>query len=647
MIVHRLKRTALHNHKDGISVKFLNTISRVGGLLVLAQYASAANSGLFEPYETFTPPTIRTSSPSSIAVADVNNDGRDDMLLTASEDPNYIQSSLFVYYQQADGSLALVGYPFAPAQGWDVSGIAVGDLNGDGLNDVVSGHAGGKLEVFLQTSGGALASPVVYADNGISVSAPVIADMNGDGRQDVVAMIGYFSGNPTFAIFYQQADGTLARTDLGNVLDLFYYAALEVGDLNGDGRADIAVMRSGGGEFDGTPNVLVYPQLTDGTFGEPTGIITVLDGPVESWQRGSADSMDLGDVNGDGRLDIVVGNYTWNGGYYLAVLKQNASGGLDPLVQVPTLAITQARRLEIDDVNGDGRADVVINDVSRMRMGVFLQTATHALAPMEDYATPDQSNGALTPGIDFGDIDSDGLTDVVLADYNYGLTVLRGAGGAPPSPDVAASIVPSTPTVVAGGTLYFNVTAANISALTASGVSLDAQLPSNATFVSAPGCTRTAGALHCEVDALDPGTSRTFRVTLRAKTAGSLTLSVIASSATADSNFANNSAQASVTVTAANLPPIANAGPDRTVKERTTVTLNGTGSRDPEGGALTVSWRQVSGVTVTLRNANTLTPSFTAPRAARNQCFELVFEISVTDYQGARATDRVKISVVN
>jgi hypothetical protein len=624
------------------------TIARVSALLGLAQCAAAANSGLFEPYETFTPPTIRTSSVSSMAVADVNNDGRDDMLLSASEDPNYLQSSLFVYYQQADGSLALTSYPFAPAQAWNVTGIAVGDVNGDGLNDVVSGHGGGKLEVFLQTSSGTLAAPVEYAGNGINVSAPVIADMNGDGRQDVVAMISNFTGNPTLAIFYQQVDGTLARTDLSNVLDLFFYAALEAGDLNGDGRPDIALMRSAGGEFDGTPNVLVYPQLADGTFGNPTSFITVLDGPIEAWQRGTADSMDLGDVNGDGRLDVVVGNYTWNGGYYLAVLKQNASGGFDPLVQVPTLGFTQARRLKIGDVNGDGRTDVVINDVVRMRMGVFLQTETHEFAPMEDYETPDRSNGARTPGIDLGDIDSDGFTDVVLADYNYGLTVLRGTGSGQPSADVVVSVVPSTPSVVAGSSLYFDITAGNVGARAAAGVTLSAPLPVNATFVSAPGCTtETTGTLRCDVGALAPGASRNFRITLRADSEGSLVLSATVSSTTADANAANNTAQSIVTVTAPNLPPIASAGSDRTVKERTNVTLNGTGSRDPEGGSLSVSWRQVSGVAVTLRNANTLTPSFIAPKVPRNQCYELVFEISVTDNQGARATDRVKISVVN
>ena len=78
----------------------------------------------------------------------------------------------------------------------------------------------------------------------------------------------------------------------------------------------------------------------------------------------------------------------------------------------------------------------------------------------------------------------------------------------------------------------------------------------------------------------------------------------------------NNNSTATVVVRNVNQLPIANAGPDQTVNENGTgITLNGTGSTDPDGGSITsYNWVQTAGSpTVTLSGANTATPSFTAP----------------------------------
>ncbi len=97
-----------------------------------------------------------------------------------------------------------------------------------------------------------------------------------------------------------------------------------------------------------------------------------------------------------------------------------------------------------------------------------------------------------------------------------------------------------------------------------------------------------------------------------------------------------------ITVTAPpNSPPVADAGPDQEVNPGDTVTLNGTGSSDPDEDVLTYSWVQDSGPAVTLTGANTAQPTFTAPNGPAT----LVFQLTVTDPDNATDTDTVTIVV--
>ena len=95
-----------------------------------------------------------------------------------------------------------------------------------------------------------------------------------------------------------------------------------------------------------------------------------------------------------------------------------------------------------------------------------------------------------------------------------------------------------------------------------------------------------------------------------------------------------------VTITAQNLPPIANAGPDQTAFRNVRVDLDGSGSSDPESGPLTYSWSQISGPTVTLNAANTVAPWF-IPTALGIHTFRL----NVTDDGGSTASDDVSVTV--
>ncbi|OQX04354.1 MAG: hypothetical protein BWK73_36500, partial [Thiothrix lacustris] len=93
----------------------------------------------------------------------------------------------------------------------------------------------------------------------------------------------------------------------------------------------------------------------------------------------------------------------------------------------------------------------------------------------------------------------------------------------------------------------------------------------------------------------------------------------------------------------ANLPPTANAGADRTINEKTLVTLDGSVSKDSDGTIASYAWKQTAGATVTLAGATTAKPTFTTPDVATNTT--LTFELTVTDNKGATAKDTVSILV--
>jgi len=95
-----------------------------------------------------------------------------------------------------------------------------------------------------------------------------------------------------------------------------------------------------------------------------------------------------------------------------------------------------------------------------------------------------------------------------------------------------------------------------------------------------------------------------------------------------------------------NVQPLANAGADFPADERANVTLNGSGSRDSDGSIASYDWRQMSGQPVTISSADRALATFIAPEVTPAGG-GLVFQLTITDDDGATATDSVTVSIVN
>jgi len=94
-----------------------------------------------------------------------------------------------------------------------------------------------------------------------------------------------------------------------------------------------------------------------------------------------------------------------------------------------------------------------------------------------------------------------------------------------------------------------------------------------------------------------------------------------------------------------NDPPTADAGPDQTVPEKSTVSLDGSNSSDPDDGIKSYLWKQVAGPSVSLSDPQAVQPTFTSPSVEGNTSISLTFELTVTDFGGLLDTDTTVVNV--
>ena len=505
----------------------------IAGMLALVPASAGASDvgTLFEPAIKLTTGVYEEA----VAIGDVTGDGLKDIIV------GYWSSGdgVMVFPQRPDGTFDTpVTYPGVGS--YPLRSIAVADIDRDGRSDVVVA-GGSTVDTLLQQSDGTLTpGPTVGVDR---ASVIVAGDVTGDGVDDLV--VASWSG----AVHVISPDG------VGGLEPTVTYAValngwndLALGDANGDGRTDVVATS---GQIDGIVNVHVLAQTAEGTLA-----------PAVRYEypgtTRSPNGVAVGDVDGDGLAEVVVGFGGNRPNSQLAIFQQDANGGLVPAGIIPTYDIPTG--LHIADVSGDGIGDVLVGHSGWNSLSVHRGQIGGIPGAMERYSS--FIGGTYEPsGFVVDDLDGDGTLDAVAAGCcGYGIGILRGTvvTGTPPPPPppppavadlaVELSTDPSSGSVRRNKWLSAEVVVTNNGDGPAAG-SLRLDHPNQLrphTVNPSSQCSIDGPAVFCSVD-LEPGESATFSVTYRTVARGSGQL-VAEAWVTDDPNLDDNTASAPVYV---------------------------------------------------------------------------------------------------
>ncbi len=313
------------------------------------------------------PEGIVDSTVSSQAVpeiADMNGDGRPDLLLVSSVVEVFLNDGAPMFDNPSRS-----GFTIAPPRS-----VSIDDVNNDGALDVLVANGGPSVSLVLGNGDGTLRPTTRFIEAGEEIHSATLADLNADSRLDLIATD---SGNDDIVVRLGLEFGTfdtIQRYPVGS-----HPTQAAVADFDGDGALDIAV-----GLFGDGLDILFGDGA--GGFAPPVRL------PVANVSVANVRGVTAADVNGDGAPDLVVDTFG------VTLLLGVGDGTFEPLQSFAAPSSGPPGPLKVADLNRDGRVDI----------------ATSSLGSLSPFDRPSRGSvsilfNQLPPSAIAEDLDGDGV----------------------------------------------------------------------------------------------------------------------------------------------------------------------------------------------------------------------------------------------
>ena len=409
------------------------------------------------------------SGPQFICNADLDGDGKPD-LIVANGDSNTVT----IYHNNStpgNVSFSEIASFTMGASGYPI-GVAAGDLDGDGKPDIViSNYYTQTLEFLYNASnpGHILMDSVLSVPSGNYILGASIADLNGDGKPEVIVAC---QGSNLLSVYTNSS--TLGHIAFSNETPILAPAGgspfrVIVADLDGDGKPDLAAANT----YLGT--VSAYLNMT------PAGGAISFAADVDFATGNFPEGLAIGDIDGDGKPDLVIAN---NNDNTLSLLRNTSSAG--SLSFAPQLTVNSgfaAYDLVIADFDGDGKPDIAVDDQYTNTVSIHRNISTPGTIAIS--ANVDYTTGNIPYSITTADFDGDGKPDLATVnDADNTFTVLRNKGANEPA------ITSFSPTYGTAGTVV-TITGVNLNGV--SSVSFGDSAAASFTYVSPTTITAVVG----------------------------------------------------------------------------------------------------------------------------------------------------------